>query len=629
MKQEQERASRLLREASELAKDAHMSFLGWLLEQELEHLERPELRVLFSGPTAAGKTSTLAALLSQPELMLNEKDHVLPIGPGPTTNHIIDIYTGKPRFRWEARWRDGKTLQSADLESLGALLRTEDLGLGRVIIETPKSRYLTKNYIFMDSPGTGSFDGDWADGLFLDAAVMADLMLFHLRVNAPPARAKEHLKIVKEPYPHQEQLTKRLVVVLTDVRLPKKAEELLAMARDVLGFSPQVVRVTCQNDIDGLVAFLEKSFHDHEKRRDVLAHTVSILREVAFPLFQGNFQEPDTYAAEMLPYLYNRLEVTNLTIDKLNKLSEDYKRKTIQDLRAIASRQHKKAKHKSTENIDNISFVERLMVKEFAEQCHGVLDGILVCEFEDEVEKTFAESCECLMKECNDALEAFEQEIRATPTVLRSMESQLQEIAAKRGTSGIAKMFLGHLGRLGGRGGVKLGTYNFARKGVARAYRLFGKKAPAELIRKTIPRVLGRVSTVLKHLSKRFWLVELSIEIIGTSISAARAKSKLQKSVDKAISLWWNGRDAPKWTFWIDTEAIPSAYQLVETMVNQAWKTEDGIEQQISNVTTKLAQEVSELKDEIARFDRKEQERKALMLRLESLNASVNEHMEA
>ena len=639
------RVADILDEASELAERLGQKWLSWLIQREVERLEIREMRVLLVGPASSGKTSTVLALLGEASAKSLDGTDMLPVGVRPTTAHLIHVYTGFEFFEAELRWEDGRLLKTSDPALLRKLLAQQDAQLRRAIVNVPESNQIPAGVVMTDSPGVGADNSEFADALVEEALGLADIILFHVRVPRGLGPSVKILEKVRDLYPYRNELSKRFLPVLTDVRTPGRIQEILEGLTSSLGFEvSRHAAIARRGDVEALSSILHEFWEDPDFVTPPARGAELALRNVIIPELE--------MAVRSRERLLEGRELTRQYLEKWIKDGETYatllrqksaeaRAKALRELKSVVENTGNQAKME-LENV--IGQMANFLWETYQDECVRTLQTRLLDDFEHRAEKILSDILAELARDCGEAVEAFDQNIRLDELRISAPNFQELKIAATEITGGqAARRFLGSVNRMGGRGGVKQGTINLERKVVAKLYRLAGfKAAPADLIRSGIPRAIGPLGDTLKFLSRRAWIVAVAREVIGTGWQIMRAPGKLRKLTDHIIQQWREGPELTLWQRINSTPRPPGVLECVEIMVRDTWEGTriekdavpgldrwPGVNQQIESAVEAINEFIEEKRSELRDISEGAAVVRSLRNRLTLLKERVEQQKEA
>ena len=594
---------RILGTARGIATELNLGWLDWLLEQEQQHLLRREMRVLLLGPASAGKTSTLLSTLG-PAGLDSDGIEILPVNVNPTTAQIVDVYCGEGSLRAELRYDNGREERTDSVARLREVIAQADPALRRVVVQVPRPPQLPAGVVFTDSPGVGADEGQYADQLVEEALALADVLLFHVRISRGLGPAKELLQRVQRLYPYPDLLPRKLIPVFTDARTPARVPEILSGMADLLGFPvTQHVAVPRRGATSELQDVIEQRWESPMATVPPQERVKAALEHVVLPELRGALETRRVLQADQdrsREFMRQNTARARRAKQVIRARADHHRAAATSELQQHANRKIEQIRIDLDGLIDGSS---RFIWETLKDECTRTLVDHHETFFDEEVKGLLTVRLETLAREVNDELVAFEQEAHQHEVVLDLKTPGFDGLGRAAGDTFVgqgARQFLGHLGRLGGRGGVKLGTMNFTRQVVARTYRVFGKRAPAELIRRGIPRAVRHLGSALKFLSKQVWIIDVAIEVFHQMWNLIRAKARVHKHAQTITQAWLHG---PKPTLWgriKGTKPPPGVLEDLRTAVDDAWDgrkrtedgkhvdTADGIEDQISNAEMHL-----------------------------------------
>lgn len=525
----------LLEQAKGFAVAAGCRDLAWLIEQEIGFQLHPEVRLLFLGPASAGKTTTIDTLLG-PAARDVAGMSILPMGVRPTTSQVVEVRTGSARIEGRAVHGTGQVVESSIADTIRGWMADKDSEIRRVMLDVPNAPGVPEHSVLVDTPGIGADEGEFANALVEEALAVSDRYLLCIRARRGIGPAAALLKRVAQLYPYEDGLEDRVLLVLTDTaRARGRIEEIVEQAADLLG-TKQVdwVELPAPGEVDSIRRQLKDLAREQHDAESLDARAGTVLRYLVLPELRSAVKRHlanQERGAEAEGHLQKFVNKGRELIRKLEAETADAERRMTREAREGLQRQIEAIQSELDSFIDE---TEHTVWEAYRDQVGRTLE--LRCkQHVSDLSESLDSEMRDLVERFADYLKEFEQDVcdfEAISAQLPPGELAAVKRAFRRGVQGPGlRGFLGHLGKMGGRGGVTLGTMNFARKYVSKLYRLFGKRAPADLIRSGIPNAVRPLAKLLKFVSKRFWVVQLVMEVGGVTWDALRAKSKMRSTL--------------------------------------------------------------------------------------------------
>ncbi len=267
----------------------------------------------------------------------------------------------------------------------------------------------------------------------------------------------------------------------------------------------------------------------------------------------------------------------------------------------------------------------------YSEQVVNILDQRIkqiVADSKESLEVKIEE----LAAQFEDYLHEFEQEVPLPPVDvtnlsrddLATLKKEMQKLARGPGL----RHLLGNLKNMGGRGGVSLGTMNFARKYTAKIYKLFGKKAPADLIRRGIPNAVRPLAKLFKQMEKRFWVVQIVMELLEFCWGLLRTKPKMRKMVKDTIEAVRKGTKPGLLKKKIlKIPAQPGMEEILGDVVKSIFHYEGGFEATVDEATREIENRIADWKNERKALKKSRETWSNLLAKLEKLECKMEKNL--
>lgn len=565
----------LLDEAAQISRDLGQLGLAGLLEKESQRLNQPEFRLAMIGPTSSGKSSTLVSLLGE----LGKGDDcksILPVAVEPTTAHVVEITAGNAVFG-AVLWYDGEPSEAVDDKSaLRELIAAPKANLRRVDIALPGSWGLPDGVVLIDTPGLGAVDGDYADRLLDEVLGTADVLLLHLRYGRGVGPALMLLRKIRDRYHFSGELERRLIPVVTDVRGTDRIAEIRSGLEEALGCSVSAPLLIPRV---GEVSDLRARIHTWSEDPTIIlspevraAGAVSCLVLPALRGILAQARRARETTPELKGHLVEWIRYAEGTIATIRGDSRATRMAVRDDLRTCAERA---AKEVVRDLLNLIEDMARTKLEAHRREVERAIDRALLEEFPRRAEKELHDALTSFASRCHDTVIAFEQGFDEIDLGGVGLSFESPDVIARLARNRGGQAFLAHVRRMGGRGGVHLGMINQARQLVAKGYRLFGRRAPADLIRSGIPKIIRPFARVLKQVEKRFVFFEIAFEVLRDVWGAVRAKAVLRKHVEALTDAWLEGRRSTvseRFIAWMRGRKLPAGIlEEIDTTVEGAW----------------------------------------------------------
>ena len=293
------------------------------------------------------------------------------------------------------------------------------------------------------------------------------------------------------------------MVVLTDVRSAARAQELEEELPALLGARPLFVQVPRVGEVAALRALLETRLKDPEVVPTSERRARALLAGLALPELRGALvarRAALERTEDTRRHLEGFVSLGQETVASLQRLSAEARLEVSRDLGAGLEAATEATRQDIAALAEGMDwFLWETYRDEVVRTVQARTDT-----FHAQASETLDEALRRLSEQCNAILVDFEQAV-SMPAELANVPGLdfAKDAAFSLAAGRVARKALAYVERMGARGGAALGTVNVARRAVARFYRLGGRKAPAELIRRGVPRVVRPVGQLLKFVAKR------------------------------------------------------------------------------------------------------------------------------
>ena len=603
----------LLAATAEFAADLGLTEVRTVLAGEVERIRRGEVRVVALGPTSAGKTTTLLSLVGDAGTAGGRA--ILPVGVRPATAHIIELEYAEAGFEATLLQEDGVATFVSNPVALRAAIEEARAPLRRVQVRL-FSPALRSGLTLIDCPGFGADSGDAAGHLAGEALTQADIVLFHVRSTRGLGPCLPALAAFLEKDPFPEAREARLLIVFTDARGLGREDELLDGLEARLGFRPRHCWVGRPGEVIDLQATLERLRADPTVVAPPAQRTAALVTGFAIPILQrrcdGLLEAADggSDQAERTEEFIAHVRASQRSITAAGK---DFRKLSTKSLKQIARARHGAVGADISRLIDGMTVGDRFVWSGFRDDICATIEVDLVNGYSTAASEALEQHARDLAEHLGEELDRLDQRVRQALPVgetpgFDQLKREGRNLAVERG----AARGMAYLVRLGGVGGAKMGTINLARKLAAWFYRLGGKdkRAPAELIRRGIPRAVGRLGTAMKHLSKRMWIIDVVVELWDMLVVPLKSKKTLRKFKERALDSWLNGPDRTLWMRLRRKGVEKGTLDLAEELTALIWHGTEvekdgsvtkvpGISELVSKVTDELAALADELEREV------------------------------
>lgn len=566
-------AEDLLEDAARLSEELGLGGMAAMLRAELADLHAATPRFLFVGPPSSGKTSSLLSLM---RLAAYDEagESILPVGVAPTTAHIVEVRAGSSEVSAVVRWRDGRTESTGSMTQLRAMLARPDGEVHRVLVEVPTLAGLSEPLVCIDAPGVGGVGGGYADELLEESLGISDRIFLHVRAPRGLGPARSVLERVRSRYPYPEELQFRLIPVLTDLRTPDRLPEILEGMREILGFetAPPVL-VPKRGEVTDLETRIATALDDAKNHYDLDARARDVLRHGVLPVLGATLERHQARRARRDQSIEHarRFRAGALsTAAYIQQRSEEARAEARQGLEELARERVESAREDVAQLIETS---DRFLFDSYKDEVARSLNHHLIEDFTPLAEERLLKIVTRMANDCQDRLDAFEQslEVGGIPVEAPGLQ-ELKATTGKRGIDFASRRFFLYLNRLGGNGGITLGTMNLGRKVVSKAYRAVGKRASQDLIRKGVPNAVRGLGKALKFVGERQWLILVALEVIPLVWGVARARPKLRNELEKMTHAWLHGPKKSMWQRIRGTDPPPGQLAQLSEAVRIAWE---------------------------------------------------------
>ena len=535
-------ASETLGRAAELAEQLGIMELKLLIDSEILFQAHPKVRILFLGPTSSGKTSTLCSLIPE-SLFDGDGRSLLPIGVKPATSQIIEVNPNAQEYRLSYADKQGGVREFTQFKDIRTILCQEKPDAKWAFLDTP-STSLPSSLLFVDTPGVAADKGEYANGMVEEALAISDKYLFHIRARRGVGPALELLSRIKDIYPYKDGFKDRFVLVLTDSKRGSgRIKEIVSAVEIALKLTDiNIIKIPGPNQNNEVLELVQDTAKASTTPKKLAERTCHILEHVILPACTVELRDRKaiiSYLNESKEHIEEFVRRAEGVISRLNESTCNCHKKM---LKGVINRLDHHEKALSRELQTFIDGIEQSVWKEYWEQLPTTFESYLKTECIPDIKDYVVKEIRSLQEEQERFLQEFEQQIELVCAKMQNPEfSGTQDQFFKSIPGAATRGFFHHLVNMGGKGGIHLGTINFARKRVAEAYRLFGKRAPSKLIRKGIPEVVKPLGKMFKFLEKKVWIVDLVVELSILAIGYLAAKSKMHKQVNKLVKAWREG----------------------------------------------------------------------------------------
>jgi len=612
----------ILDEARALASELRIKDLELLIETQKRILLEKSVLALFIGPASSGKTSAVNALLGEVALCSENGELIMPEGVAPITAQVVEVRSTKGAFLCQCEYADGSFDDDLGPEETFEILRSRNRNLTRVVINFQESETLPEAITIVDTPGFGAYDSVQTDLLVEEALSMADHIFLFVRASrGVPEPLKKVAWKLKKLWENTGKSQPLSVVLIDTDRLPERVDEVMEQLPKELGESiDDWIQVPVRGCISSLMKKLKllSTSEDSEQLRKLQAahmleelfipgiNTRLVARKVAsenylenIPLYKNQLNKVQTARHEICISFENHYESTLVKADQLVSSFESTYMKGVQDL------------------VDSVTFKGRLTPTSYLTELRDFTSNELDSRFSEELSELSLEEMNSFMSENEKYFEEMET-FCATGPEFDIRQDQNIEKKSKLVGLGLRKL-IGYSRRLGGRGGVVLGMMNVARKAVAKVYHLFGRRAPADLIRRGIPRMVRPFAKVLKNAG---FPIQIALEVLPEVYSISTIKRSLRKQATKTLKRWLEPETKRK----KGLAPWRGAREEAKNVINDHWNDKDtGLRAQLDSAFLLLTRAAEDYRKEIESLEAFREKHVHFELRMSELQSRIRE----
>lgn len=611
-----------LDEASSLASDLRITDLEFLIETQKRILTDRSVFALFVGPASSGKTSAVNALLGESAICSANGEAILQEGVAPTTAQVVEVKAQKGAFLCQCEYADGSFYDGLGPGEAYQILRCNNRRLIRAVITFPGSELLPESVTLVDTPGFGAYDSEETDLLVEEALGIADHVFLFVRasrgLSEPLKKVVSRLKILWERTGKCQPLS----VVLTDTgRLPERVEEVKEHLPKVLGESIndwiQVPRYGCIESLSEKLRDLSTG-ESLEQLRSLQA--VHMLDRFFLPGIEARLLERKVASEkhlENLPLYRKQLEKIQSVRTKISKSFDSHHEKALAHAGVLVSKFESTYMEGIENLIDSVTFKGRAASTDYFAELREFTTSELHERFSAELSELSLGEMKRFISENEKYFEEMETFCASGPE-FDIRQDQSVEKRSRLADIGLRKL-LGYSRRLGGRGGVVLGMMNVARKAVSKVYHLFGRRAPADLIRRGIPRIVKPFAKVLKNAGLP---IQIALEVLPEVHKITTLKRNLRKQATKSLKRWLEPEKKRK----KGCEPWKGALETAKMVINDHWNNKDsGLRAQLNSAFTLLDRSAEDYRKEMESLEVFSEKHVHLETRLCELQLRVRE----
>lgn len=586
------KAFRLLQMGKDLAQELELDTVERLIDVQMRILNEDSILAVFVGPASSGKTSTINSILGDCALYGSHRKPILREGVAPTTSYIFEVSATGTRYNAKTEYTDYTYGECTGKKEVFNLMGTLDSTILRAIVDFPAAKGLPENITLVDTPGFGAYQSEITNSLVEEALGIADLVFLFVRasrgVSEPLKSLLKRLKQTWKPFDDSREA----IAVLTDTeRLPGRVSELKDYFQSIPWMSiTEWISIPRYGKTDRLQRILRELPTSDSFKIKRHEQSKALLQGLFIPIIQSDIDKRRELADNQelnRRHIQEAIEDLSENRKKIIDLFDRFYQQAHEQTLSLVDHHTSEFENSVNDLMKSIDFHARLTPKDYSRELEDVAHEILETSFFDNLEEVSIKQMESFLEEADKYFEKIEAACTDIPDLDFEHSDDLR-FNTRVFQIGLGRL-LGYAGKLGGRGGVALGVMNIGRKYVSKIYRLFGRRAPANLIRRGIPRAFRPFSKLLKFAGKAWIPIQIALELAPDVYKAVKIKGKIEKESKKILTRWKEGAEKKK-------QSWPGAIIAASSFVEEHWMDrKTGLRAQIDNLNKLVEERLTEL----------------------------------